>query len=130
MSKTERTTRVRYSRLEKRRPKNTLFTMREGDMVYFGIARCNVSADVFHKAIGTYIAEQRAGLAKDETGMYNTTNNLRLHDSGLRGYTTVDNVKDVVKYFRNIDQYFLENLNAAKVVIKIFNGMGARNVKV
>lgn len=104
--------RVRYSRLENRRPKNTLVTIRDGNNVYFGIARCNVKLDTFHKNIGTYIAEQRAKRALDTTERdseehYSSHNNLRLHESGLRGYTTLEKVKEVVNYFRNVDEYCL-----------------------
>jgi len=112
MSKTEETKRVRYGRLENRRPKNTLVTVRQDDTVYFGIARCNVNLDTFHRKIGTYIAEQRALMARDDTQAfrYSEVGGLVLHESGLRGSVAVDNVKDAVEHFRGVDAYCLEQL--------------------
>jgi len=121
MSNTERTTRVRYGRLDNRKPKNTLVTVRDNDTVYFGIARCNVQLDTFHKNIGTYIAEQRARLARDDTQVYryNTLDgtSVKLHESGLRGSVPVSEVKEVVRYFRDVDQYCLDNLTPRNVKV-------------
>jgi len=112
MSKTERTVRVRYGRLEDRKPKNTLVTVREDNTVHFGIARCNVQLDRFHRKIGTYIAEQRAELARTEIAAerYKTLGRIRLHESGLRGSVPLSEVKTLVKYFRDVDQYCLDQL--------------------
>ena len=120
MDKTEKeprpkNTRVRYSRVdENRTPKNTLVTVRDNGVVYFGISRCNRKLDVFHKNIGTYIANERAALARDEikVSKYNVLKDteIRLHESGLRGSVPFDNVKEVVKYFRSVDEYCLDKL--------------------
>lgn len=110
--------RVRYSRLSRkdRTPKNTLVTVRQGDTVYFGIARCNRKLDTFHKNIGTYIAQQRAdiasndGAASSDYSLHAVTGDVdfRLHRSGLRGCVRIENVKEVVNYFRTVDEYCLD----------------------
>lgn len=113
MSKEERTVRVRYSRLEKRVPKNTLVTVKDGDTLYFGIARCNRKLDVFHRKVGSYIAEQRALLARDDTQEYRydrLDNGLELHESGLRGSVSLSNVRQLINHFEGVDQYVLDNL--------------------
>lgn len=110
------TTRVRYSRLsrEDRTPKNTLVTIRRGDTVYFGIARCNRKLDTFHKNIGTYIAQQRVQLAQTEprddysTYVPESNSDFVLHKSGLRGSVSLTNIKEVVNYFRIVDEYCLD----------------------
>lgn len=113
MSNTERRTRVRYSRLsrEDRTPKNTLVTVREGNTVYFGIARCNRKLDTFHRTTGTHIATQRALLvASGDSDSYSCPTNrvFRLHKSGLRGSVPLENVKEVINYFRTVDEYCLD----------------------
>ena len=103
--------RVRYSRLEKRVPKNTLATIRDGDTVYFGIARCNRKMDTFKRDVGTHIAMARAGLAQEgPCNDLHTTDgdDLEVHVSRMRGRTTVENVKELIKYFNNIDAVCLD----------------------
>ena len=104
--------RVRYGRPnhENRIPKNTLVTVRQGDVVYFGIARCNKEVgDTFRKTVGTHIATQRADLVRyDDVMKYDLDGEIKLHASGLRGCVSVDNMKDVVAYFRNIDSFCYE----------------------
>ena len=109
------TARVRYSRVdEQRNPKNTLVTVNDGQTVYFGIARCNLKLDTFHKRVGRYIASERALLARDDTQeyRYNQLNDgpIRLHESGLRGSVPSSEVKQLVQYFREVDGYVLDQL--------------------
>ena len=111
----DKTTRVRYSRLEKgRTPKNTLVTVLDNDVVYFGISRCNRKMDVFHKAVGTFIANERADLARDDEQAYRynqlENTSVNLHDSGLRGSVPVENVRELIEHFRNVDTYCLDVL--------------------
>lgn len=113
-----RRSRVRYSRLSKedRTPKNTLVTVKDGDTVYFGISRCNRKLDTFHKSVGAYIAEQRAQIVSDDGAASSDYNShviddnigFRLHKSGLRGCVALSNIKEVVKYFRVVDEYCLD----------------------
>ena len=105
--------RVRYSRLDKRVPKNTLVTIRDGETVYFGIARCNRKLDTFRRDVGTHIATKRAELAREgSNGNVHTTDgdDLRVHTSRMRGQTTVDNVKELVKFFNDIDNICLNGV--------------------
>ena len=87
--------RVRYSRLEDRCPKNTLVTYRNENLVYFGISRCHSKNDRFSKELGKDLAETRAQLA------------MSIHRSGLRGVAKVDEVKQLLTYFQNIDNIML-----------------------
>jgi hypothetical protein len=117
--------RVRYSRLgkEDRTPKNTLVTVKNGDTVFFGISRCNRKLDTFHKNIGTYIAHQRAQLAHDDSSQndYKTyvpesNADFQLHRSGLRGSVSLENVKEVVKFFRIVDEHCLNSVSRPRTV--------------
>lgn len=104
------TTRVRYSRLgsKDRSPKNTLVTIRKGDLIYFGIARCNLKADRFNKSVGRHIATRRATKVFEDSEIdYAETNGVSLHSSCLRGCARLADVKKVVNYFRQVDSYCL-----------------------
>lgn len=111
-------TRVRYGRTDVERvvratkstpshtvteriPKNTLTTVRNGNMVYFGIARCNSGLDRFSKNIGKLIASNRAEIAAVEGGIRST--DLEIHKSGLRGSVGLDKIKTLLQYFRAVD---------------------------
>lgn len=110
-------TRVRYGRTDvtrvvratkltpshtvtERVPKNTLSTVRRGDIIYFGIARCNSLLDRFNRDTGKLIASNRAVLAASEGGL---TDGFELHNSGLRGSVGVQNIKLLLQYFDNVD---------------------------
>jgi len=97
--------RVRYGRPYSKEPKNTLVTTRDGDTVFFGIARCNRKLDCFHKSIGKYIARQRL-FCIDEDEL-SPNGDLNLHHSGLRGTVGIENVKSLLEYFNNIDGMYL-----------------------
>jgi len=102
--------RVRYSRLEKRVPKNTLATICDGDTIYFGIARCNRKLDTFRREVGTHIASKRAELAKEGScnDVITTVEaDLQVHSSKMRGFISVDRVKELVIYFNDIDNICL-----------------------
>lgn len=91
-------------------PKNTLITYRVGDAVYFGISRCNKNLDVFNKYLGKKIAIDRAVLAQnDSSDTSRSEENLTVHSSGLRGYTDINNIKNLIEYFYNIDKISLNN---------------------
>jgi len=109
--------RVRYSRLdEKRSPKNTLYTFQDGENLYFGIARCNVKLDTFERSIGTRIAEERARRALETNipnSVYYPRGALTLHHSGLRGRVNRTEVKELIEYFRSVDEYLLDQLNSS-----------------
>ena len=98
--------RVRYSRLEDRCPKNTLVTYRNENLVYFGISRCHSKNDRFSKELGKDLAETRAQLALNEAGNIEESN-MSIHRSGLRGVAKVDEVKQLLTYFQNIDNIML-----------------------
>lgn len=102
--------RVRYSRTdEDRTPKNTLYTHLEGTKLYFGIARCNAELDHFNKATGKHIAKQRALKALEDDHLKNTNHgNLELHKSGLRGSVNKENAKELIQYFRAVDEFLFD----------------------
>lgn len=108
-----RETRVRYGRVaDTNAPKNTLVTLRQGDTVYFGIARCNtVAGDAFKRARGTLIAANRARTAASEVPgtRYVAGNGItNLHQSCLRGSVPVSDVKKLLEYFRNVDSFMYD----------------------
>lgn len=83
-------------------PKNTLVTRQDGDCIWFGIARCNRGLDLFKKTSGVNIATQRCdkaqgGFAKE------LCFGLTVHHSGLRGVVPTEKVKELLRYFDNID---------------------------
>lgn len=124
-------TRVRYGRVDVERPlkkklsrlaeiaidsipKNTLLTIREGDLVHFGIARCNkVANDRFNKSTGKMIARNRAILAFDEHKDNN--DDIKVHSNGLRGTVAVEKITWLLEYFRNIDANLNPNLSREAV---------------
>lgn len=110
--------RVRYGRVstttDRRVPKNTLLTIRNGDLIHFGIARCHSELDRFRKDIGRLIASNRANLAVNEANV--TTEDFVLHSSGLRGTVKVESVRALLQYFRNIDTSMLPEYLRTEVV--------------
>jgi hypothetical protein len=121
--------RIRYSRIDtgtcNRVPKNTLLTIRNGDLVHFGIARCNTKFDRFKKDIGKLIAKNRARVAASEAGVggipgkqlkASDVDGLILHHSGLRGTIKIDNIKILLKYFKDIDKSMLPEHMKDKII--------------
>jgi len=93
-------------------PKNTLVTIRENDQIYFGISRVNQKHDVFSKEFGKTIAQGRAEKAKDDFSFSVPLNGMFLDETGLKGSCEVQDVKKLLEYFDNIDQY---NFNRGKL---------------
>lgn len=125
----DRMERVRYSRvkvgIDNRVPKNTLLTIRDGDLVHFGIARCNTKFDRFNKNIGKLIAKNRARVAAGEAGVggmpgrqlkASDIEDFILHHSGLRGTVKVSSIKALLEYFKNIDRTMLPDYMKTEVV--------------
>ena len=121
--------RVRYSRVDTetgdRIPKNTLLTIRDGDLVHFGISRCNTKFDRFNKNIGKLIAKNRARVAASEAGVggipgrqlkASDVEDFILHYSGLRGTVKIDSIKALLEYFKNIDKSMLPEYLRNEVV--------------
>jgi len=118
-----RAERVRYGRVDvttrgERVPKNTLLTIRDGDLVYFGIVRCNSRLDRFSKNTGKLIAKNRARLAANETKevVKVAKDKLATHFSGLRGTVGVDNIRDLLQYFKDIDTEILSRHLSAEAL--------------
>lgn len=113
--------RIRYGRVHNGNnsasPKNTLVTTRVkgaiDDLVYFGIARCNLNmGDSFRRAGvggGRAIAESRLRLAlKDSGENYDMVGSVRVHPKGLRGWVYLKDIKDLIAFFSNIDDWSQE----------------------
>lgn len=101
-------TQVRYGRKENQNELNrVLYTVKEGESIYFGIARCNVTkGDKFEKARGRQIAEARALKAKSETP--EELKDIKISESPFfhpYGKVPVSEVKDLLQYFRGLDEY-------------------------
>ena len=115
--------RVRYASVPKRNAseidwynllrKNVLVTIEQGSgkdrFVFFGIARCKLSADNFSKKEGRELALSRAlkfldicdSLGDDSlTGLAS----FYLDDEGARGYCKVRYVKTLLRHFEGLDQ--------------------------
>lgn len=108
-------TRVRYSRESRkdRTPKNTLVTQRRDGTVYFGIARCNRAAgDTFKRQGpngGSTIAQVRLQLSlEDDVASLVNRGNVWIHPKGLRGQVRVENVKEMIEFFNNVDAWCYE----------------------
>lgn len=110
--------RCRYGRVENtRHPKNTLMTFQEDDIVYFGISRCSTKpdkngvVDKFNKTLGREIASNRAKLTEYEGGdnNYSSLCDVMLHNSGLRGFVSVDHIQQLIVYFEEIDCLSMES---------------------
>lgn len=90
--------RIRYSRDENRIPKNTLATIRDGSIIYYGISRCNTKLDKFDKQEGAERATIRVRTAFDLLSGLESTKN-----SELAGCVHEDDIKDLLEYFNNIN---------------------------
>ena len=125
------TERVRYGRVNTKNnvkaPKNTLFTFRDGELIYFGIARCNNVFDAFRKETGKLIAKNRAKTAASEFGVGGVSENqlraseidgLELHRSGLRGVVNINEIKALLRYFNNIDDIMLPEYLRQEIINK------------
>jgi hypothetical protein len=104
-------------------PKNTLFTFRDGDLIHFGIARCNSMFDSFRRDTGKLIARNRAKVAAGEAGVggipgkqTKNVDGVLLHSSGLRGSVNVENVKELLQYFQNVDDTMMPDRLRTEVV--------------
>lgn len=87
-----------------RRTKNALVTIQQGNHVYFGIARCKLSTDIFKKKLGRELALIRA---QDSFNYYATaaeTSMFCLNKDGTAGYCSVRYVKTLLKHFESLDQ--------------------------
>lgn len=102
---------VRYSKSpDKQHRKNTLVTLQDGDVIYFGIARCNYKAgDMFYKVRGKVIAKARAIRAKLDFNPAILANaDIVLHENNLRGCCPKSKIRDLLKYFDDIDTIMKE----------------------
>jgi hypothetical protein len=96
---------VRYGRQDGK-PKNTLYTIRKNDTIYFGISRCNAKHDQFRKEAGKHIASERALLAVDEFAA-DQVSDFTLYQNGLRGVCPTEKVIEMLQYFDNIDEVLI-----------------------
>jgi hypothetical protein len=108
---------VRYGRLGDL-PKNTLVTLRDGDTIYFGIARCRLTMDMATKEEGKRWASYRALQAATDKNLLADKNigemdgTLLVHRDGLLGKVHVESVEKLLNYFDNIDEIQLSKLSS------------------
>ena len=108
---------VRYSRFGSV-PKNTLVTLRDGDTIYFGIARCRLTMDVAIKEEGKRWASYRALQAATGKELLHNENlgevsgTMLVHKDGLLGKVNVEEVEKLLNYFDNIEEIQIRRLNA------------------
>jgi hypothetical protein len=91
--------RVRYNH-DKHGRKDTLYTVKLGDNVFFGIAKLNAKADKFNKEEGIKLAKKRCEEALDRS----FTLILDFSTKQLMGLTHVSRVKDLLRYFDGLSQ--------------------------
>jgi hypothetical protein len=103
---------VRYGRTNGK-PKNTLYTIRQSGMIYFGISRCNAKHDQFRKEAGKHIASERAVLAVDEMSEL-PVSDFVVHKNGLRGACPAESVVDMLQYFDNVDKILVDKVNGVE----------------
>jgi hypothetical protein len=98
---------VRYGVLNNDR-KDTLYTFRAGEHIFFGIARCNLKAgDKFDRELGKKIAMNRALKAKElvDSGQASVTEAGKLDDVTWNvsyGCVPVGDVKSLLNYFHTL----------------------------
>ncbi|MFA5024151.1 MAG: hypothetical protein WC523_04305 [Patescibacteria group bacterium] len=103
---------VKFKKVIKRSPKNTLVTIRDNNSIYFGIARCKLSVSIMDKKEGKYGATTRAQSAKDS---YSTVHEaLYIDDSGLSGRVEIDNIVKLLEYFDNLDAIMVQKAQNAQ----------------
>lgn len=100
---------IRYSRNKQKNAINkVLFTIREGEHIFFGVARCNLSAgDNFDKKLGLKIAKARAQKAK-ESPLPKALETQKISESKSffpYGRVPLLEVKDLLQYFHGLDTY-------------------------
>ena len=85
--------------------KNTLATIRVGDIIFFGIARCNKGLDIFKKSVGMDIAIGRAKKAKEEGVSVVPDDSIVFMNEAkdLRGYCSVNNIVSLLVFFQGLD---------------------------
>lgn len=101
-------TRFRHGRNRRGELCGTLVTVREGDTIYFGIAKCNLKCDSFSKADGRERAIDKAYIAYDNRDKFRNPivkDGLTLHKSGLLGKCNVDNIPALLDYFRDASNF-------------------------
>ena|SRR5271157_5373344 len=107
----ENNIRVRYGKVNDQ-AKNTLVTIRDGDMIYFGISRCRLGADKVNKEEGKKRATIRANVAAKNVApvvqIYGD-GTLYAHKSGMFGNVRATDILDLLSYFDNIDEIMLPN---------------------
>lgn len=109
---------------------NTLVTIRDGDMIYFGISRCNLDeGDVFRKDFGRMIARNRAKKALKDISRAAALEELRddgvLYTEGrwdLRGVCTVDNVKHLLEHFQDTDNRLYRESGDYRRMVRALRG--------
>ena len=103
---------VRYGRFNRGRctgqRRSTLLTLRKGDDIFFGISKCS-KADRWDRVEGKKWAQRRLDLAlSDKPKSFSSFGNLSVHTSGLFGSCLVDNIVDLLKYFKSITEFLPE----------------------
>lgn len=91
--------RVRFSRSQKNPRRYTMFTVRKGKHVYFGISKWNIKFDEYSRAEGVAQAKARAYAAINsphaELDSFKTSN-------GFAGKFRVRDFTDMIKHFERL----------------------------
>jgi len=90
---------TRYNGPTKNKRKNCLITIRRGDYIYFGIARCNLKADKYERDKGYNIAMDRALDAMDNEPR-GVSSYVDTH--GVYGKYRDKDAKNLIRYFEKM----------------------------
>jgi len=108
--------RVRYGKINNQ-AKNTLVTVRDGDVIYFGISRCRLNADKMNKVEGKKLATVRANVAlHGSTNLTLQEGTLFVHKSNMFGKVHHSEIKKLLEYFDTIDSRLLPDYLKGSII--------------
>ncbi len=96
--------RVRYGKSPAGARQSALVTVKEGDLIFFGISKCHPKKDKFNKAMALEIAFGRAQKAMKEYKKNSETINDYLPIYKLMGAADVTDAVRIVEYFRALNE--------------------------
>jgi len=99
---------VRYTKTENGQRKNTLFTFRNGDNVFFGVSRCRLGTDKFNRELGLHIAKERslkALKAEQEGEQFIVNDHVSFlsksgEESPTKGKVSLKNIQSLITWFK------------------------------
>ena len=95
---------------------STLVTFRKDDTIFFGISKRNLS-EGWNKGEGIDRASDRLDLMlSGRPKSFKIKDGITVHHSGVFGSCSVDNVENLINYFREVTDYLPKKDTSAKKV--------------